>query len=512
MLRLFFWGTRFSSSVLISLRSLIFTSSPLLPFSLFCVVVVLLCFVLLLVLLLAAAVAVAARGSCAVVVRFLANVCYFCWFSPSLRPLLGCQGRSARRVACTWAGHHDDGCWWLLKQSSICVFDPFRAPWVVALTGQCRTLLSCASGSMRAENHARCVWCGQTGQASASRCARPVPYAGTAANEWGFGRDRNGRGPRRHARHRAWSAGTARWTCRALRCGGRCMTISKRGASSPSVRHDWQPQRDWHDWTSAVTCCSAWACSRFCGKRQVTPLDLTRVVFSDEKFFRWHYTGPAQNSPIWVVGAHGKPARKAGSRSRCVHQRAQLAQPQVPRRAPPWWTASFSRRASSKRGVRINAESCIRMLDDVYLPQCMARLGTDTSSWWWQEDNAPSHTSRRTKAFLKERKIQLRTWPPCSSDLSNSIFETALGERQFTSQLELRAMIVRSWPRSRWKGVHHWVQPQMLGVRGRQRRPISSTACDDQPTCTRFFFRSRSTRLETPTKGLTVWQVFFCGC
>ena len=49
-----------------------------------------------------------------------------------------------------------------------------------------------------------------------------------------------------------------------------------------------------------------------------------------------------------------------------------------------------------EEGVRINAECYIRMLDDVYPPQCLARLGTDTSNWWWQEDNAPSHTSRRT--------------------------------------------------------------------------------------------------------------------
>ena len=76
-------------------------------------------------------------------------------------------------------------------------------------------------------------------------------------------------------------------------------------------------------------------------------------------------------------------------------------------------------------GVRINTACYIRMLDDMYLPHCTAHLATDTSSWWWQEDNVQSHISRRTKAFLKER-------------------ETALGVRQFTSQLELRAMIVRT--------------------------------------------------------------------
>ena len=46
------------------------------------------------------------------------------------------------------------------------------------------------------------------------------------------------------------------------------------------------------------------------GKRHLQFWDLTRVVFSDEKFFRWNYTEPAQKSPIWVVGANGRPARK----------------------------------------------------------------------------------------------------------------------------------------------------------------------------------------------------------
>ena len=36
-----------------------------------------------------------------------------------------------------------------------------------------------------------------------------------------------------------------------------------------------------------------------------------------------------------------------------------------------------------EEGVRINTGSHIRMLDDVCLPHCMARFGTDTSSRWW---------------------------------------------------------------------------------------------------------------------------------
>ena len=70
------------------------------------------------------------------------------------------------------------------------------------------------------------------------------------------------------------------------------------------------------------------------------------------------------------------------------------------------------------------------MLDDVYLPHCVARLGTDHRAGGGE--------------------IQLLTWPPCSPDLSPLDFhlwqewETALVERKFDSQLGLRTMIVRT--------------------------------------------------------------------
>ena len=74
-------------------------------------------------------------------------------------------------------------------------FDPSLvgtfASWVVALTRQCKTLFSCASGSKRAENYEKCVQCGKTGrwraehqdedQAAASWCSRPVPSVEPAA-------------------------------------------------------------------------------------------------------------------------------------------------------------------------------------------------------------------------------------------------------------------------------------------------------------------------------------------
>ena len=174
------------------------------------------------------------------------------------------------------------------------------------------------------------------------------------------------------------------------------------------------------------------------------------MVFSDEKFFRWNYIGPSQNSPIWVVGAHGRPARKADlDPDVCINEHSQRNPGTMVGAAmvngivfPPCFI---------EEGVRINTECYIRMLDDVY-------FATLHGAPWHRHvelvvagrQRPITHTSRRTKAFLKEREIQLLTWPPCSPDLSPLDFhlwqewETALGDRQFTSQLELRAMIVRT--------------------------------------------------------------------
>ena len=102
-------------------------------------------------------------------------------------------------------------------------------------------------------------------------------------------------------------------------------------------------------------------------KRHVKPLDLTRVVFTDEKFFRWNYQGPAQNSPICVVGADGRLARKTDlDPDVCTNEHSQRNPGTLVGATmvngivfPPCFI---------EEGVRIKAECCIRMLDDVYLP------------------------------------------------------------------------------------------------------------------------------------------------
>ena len=57
-------------------------------------------------------------------------------------------------------------------------------------------------------------------------------------------------------------------------------------------------------------------------------------------------------------------------------------------------------------------------------------------------------------------------------------------------------------PRRRWKGAHHWVHSQMLGVRARARqgRPFRAPPAMTRSRARVFFFRSRWARLETRTK------------
>ena len=175
------------------------------------------------------------------------------------------------------------------------------------------------------------------------------------------------------------------------------------------------------------------------GKMHLKPLDLTRVLFSDEKFFRWNCTGPSQNSPIWVVGEHGAKGR---SRSRFVHQRPQPAQPRhhggrrdgERHRFP----SVLHRRGCAHQHRREHSDAGRRVLATLH------------GAPWHSHVELVVAGRQRPKAFLKESEIQLLTWLPCSPDLSPLDFhlwqewETALGDRQLTSRLELRAMIVRT--------------------------------------------------------------------
>ena len=103
-----------------------------------------------------------------------------------------------------------------------------------------------------------------------------------------------------------------------------------------------------------------------------------------------------------------------------------------------------------------------------------------------------------------------QTWPPCSPDLNPLDFhlwqewETALGERQFQSQL---AMIVRTLSALDPEAAEKAFRRCLACV---PKAAISSTACDGPAHMHVFFFLiSFRPVLKHGPKSLTVEQVFF---
>ena len=70
----------------------------------------------------------------------------------------------------------------------------------------------------------------------------------------------------------------------------------------------------------------------------------------------------------------------------------------------------------------------------------------------FQEDNAPVHTSKIARDFLKEQKVEILSWPPQSPDLNPieeiwSFVESGLRKRnpQPSNIRELEVMVTEEW-------------------------------------------------------------------
>ena len=84
-----------------------------------------------------------------------------------------------------------------------------------------------------------------------------------------------------------------------------------------------------------------------------------------------------------------------------------------------------------------------------YLPR--ARALWDQREWWFQQDNAPSHVSKRTLAWFREQEVNLLGWPPVSPDLNPldysvwSTIEARVQRQRPTTVDHLRKLIVRAF-------------------------------------------------------------------
>jgi hypothetical protein len=130
-------------------------------------------------------------------------------------------------------------------------------------------------------------------------------------------------------------------------------------------------------------------------------IDWKSVIFSDEK--RFQLDGPDCMREFWC--ALGSDRSTFASQS------------PAPRRGVMIWAAIKVGWKSSivKIEETMNSAKYCRMLQDNLLPH-LKRFGADKVIF--QQDNAPCHASRMTKAWLDTNKVPLLQWPAKSPDLS----------------------------------------------------------------------------------------------
>jgi transposase len=115
-----------------------------------------------------------------------------------------------------------------------------------------------------------------------------------------------------------------------------------------------------------------------------------------------------------------------------------------------WGAFSFSGKAElAFTTSKMNSAEYISVLNDNLLP-FLNRFAHPRCVF--QQDNAPVHSSRATKAWLQAHGVNVLEWPACSPDCNpiESIWGTMVGRiyvdhKQYQSVAGLKSAIIRTW-------------------------------------------------------------------
>ena len=155
--------------------------------------------------------------------------------------------------------------------------------------------------------------------------------------------------------------------------------------------------------------------------KRVTPLDLARVWFADEKMFRLSVRPCPQNQRVWLRRSESKTEHlrsDSSAKLRVQSSQAESLQGVMVALAVNL-VHGFSPVYIVREHCKVSAAAYQEILRNHFVPYCLSKSGP---GFVWQHDNAPSHAARATLRMMAEEMtaahgVRVLSWPPSSPDL-----------------------------------------------------------------------------------------------
>ena len=151
---------------------------------------------------------------------------------------------------------------------------------------------------------------------------------------------------------------------------------------------------------------------------KMRPLKLAHVFWSDEKIFRCLSTSTStQNRRFWSAEATKKAAVRANPVAGSLGMPKNRFSPGVMVSLLVSQYAGAAQPHFVPLSTKLNSQGYCDLIEYYVIPQILA-TGLTLQDSEFQQDNAPSHASAHTRAYLKQAGLRILDFPPCSPDLS----------------------------------------------------------------------------------------------